>query len=145
MKRKVKRFFQKWREVFKEHKILFFVDLFFIVGVLVVAVSQFFNENYYDVFLDSVSSILLNPEGTNDAVTVKVSEMVLNGGEYTFGGYIDIGLIDTMKDLFVDFFGALLSGIIGYFYAKDESKNRIFGELMPRVKDKFHKRKGKFE
>lgn len=272
MKRKVKKFFQKWREVFKEHKVLFFVDLFFIVGVLVVAVSQFFNENYYDVFLcfitfimflippmvsrhskvylpdalqiiivififsaqilgeireyylyysfwdtalhtvngflcgvigfaivnllhnndrffislsplfmamfgfcfsvtigvfwefiefsmdvifhtdmqkdvflDSVSSILLNPEGTNDAVTVKVSEMVLNGGEYTFGGYIDIGLIDTMKDLFVDFFGALLSGIIGYFYAKDESKNRIFGELMPRVKDKFHKRKGKFE
>ena len=35
----MKGFFLKWREVFNEHKVLFFVDLFFIIGVLVVAVS----------------------------------------------------------------------------------------------------------
>ena len=54
----MKGFFLKWREVFNEHKVLFFVDLFFIIGVLVVAVSQFFNENYYDVFLCFITFIM---------------------------------------------------------------------------------------
>ena len=31
-------------------------------------------------------------------------------------GYLDIGINDTMKDLFVNFLGAIIFSIFGYFY-----------------------------
>ena len=38
------------------------------------------------------------------------------------GGYLDIGLIDTMEDLFVNFIGAVVFSIFGYFYVKKRGK-----------------------
>jgi len=42
------------------------------------------------------------------------------------GGYLDIGLFDTMEDLFVNFIGALAFSIAGYFYVKYRSKKAGF-------------------
>ena len=47
--------------------------------------------------------------------------------------YLDIGLIDTMKDLLVNFVGAFVFGIIGYAFLKRKgNRNRIlqFPSLM---------------
>ena len=41
------------------------------------------------------------------------------------GGYLDIGLLDTMEDLFVNFIGALAFSIIGYFYVRSRSGSEI--------------------
>lgn len=38
------------------------------------------------------------------------------------GGYLDVGIIDTMKDLFVNFIGAVVFSTIGYFYVKGRGK-----------------------
>ena len=40
------------------------------------------------------------------------------------GGYLDIGLIDTMKDLFVNFIGAVVFSVTGFFYARSKGAKR---------------------
>lgn len=42
------------------------------------------------------------------------------------GGYLDIGLIDTMKDLFVNLIGAIFFSIFGYFYSASHSRRYKF-------------------
>ena len=43
----------------------------------------------------SISSVIFNPEGKNVAVTIPIESVVVNGQTWNYGGYIDIGLIDT--------------------------------------------------
>ncbi len=45
--------------------------------------------------------------------------------ELGFGGYIDIGLLDTMEDLLVYFIGATVFSFVGYFYVKNRGKKSI--------------------
>ena len=46
---------------------------------------------------------------------------------------MDIGLIDTMQDLFVNFIGAAAFSILGYFYFKTKGKRATQPEsLSPR-------------
>ncbi|MDR2421027.1 MAG: hypothetical protein LBD49_02850 [Oscillospiraceae bacterium] len=40
------------------------------------------------------------------------------------GGYVDIGLYDTMKDLIVNFIGAAVFSALGYFYIKHRGEGR---------------------
>lgn len=78
-----------------------------------------------DTVLKSISSVMLNPEGRNKAVTVAIESIVVNGETWNYGGYIDIGLIDTMKDLMVNFVGAFVFSVIGYFYVKNKGSYRL--------------------
>ena len=50
------------------------------------------------------------------------------------GGYLDIGLFDTMEDLFVNFIGALVFSVIGYFALKKNS-NVFVSHFVPRLAD----------
>ena len=52
------------------------------------------------------------------------------------GGYLDIGLMDTMKDLLVNFIGAVVFSVIGYFYVKSRGKGRIAKMFIPEVMEK---------
>lgn len=54
-----------------------------------------------DTVIHEISSVMFNPDGRNSAVTKPIESIVVNGEEWN--GYIDIGLIDTMKDLLVNF------------------------------------------
>ena len=49
------------------------------------------------------------------------------------GGYLDVGILDTMKDLFVNFIGAVVFSIIGYFYVKSRGQGRFAGRFIPQV------------
>ena len=49
------------------------------------------------------------------------------------GGYLDIGLIDTMADLFVNFIGAVIFSIIGFFYVKGRGRSRFAPRFIPQV------------
>lgn len=50
------------------------------------------------------------------------------------GGYLDIGLIDTMKDLFVNFIGAFVFSILGYLYIKDRDEYQFLEKFFPVLK-----------
>ncbi|MDD6188955.1 MAG: hypothetical protein PUB32_05180 [Clostridiales bacterium] len=86
-----------------------------------------------DEIINTVSSVLFNPEGRNIATTITVDSITLNG--MTFDGYIDIGLRDTMMDMFVNFIGAVVFSIIGFFYVRKRGKSKFVEGLIPRKKN----------
>ncbi len=72
-----------------------------------------------DTVVTSISSVLLNPEPVNKAVQIAdITDTAVNGQPLGIDGYLDIGLIDTMKDLFVNFIGAVTFSVFGFFYTK---------------------------
>lgn len=50
-----------------------------------------------------------------------ITSTVVNGENLGIDGYLDIGLIDTMKDLLVNFVGAMVFDTAGWFYLKGRS------------------------
>lgn len=78
-----------------------------------------------DFIVQNINSVSLNPEGLNNVEHVQVESLIVNGEDWMEfpGGYLDIGLIDTMKDLQVNFLGAVAFSIIGYFYVKRYSNS----------------------
>lgn len=51
-------------------------------------------------------------------------------------GYLDIGIIDTMKDLFVNLLGAIVFSVLGYLYAHhDRKKYRFVRNFIPQKKE----------
>ena len=88
-----------------------------------------------DTIISCISSVMLNEAGKNHPVIIGgVTEVLVNGSELGLGGYLDIGLIDTMKDLLVNFVGALVFSIIGYYYVKHRGKGGIANRFIPRLK-----------
>ena len=49
------------------------------------------------------------------------------------GGYLDIGLFDTMEDLFVNLIGALTFALIGFFRSRRENARKIAEQFIPQV------------
>ena len=73
-----------------------------------------------DTIVHAVYSVLLDPAGGNRAAGITgITQVVVNGQDLGLGGYVDIGLIDTMKDLIVNFIGAVVFSVIGFFYVKN--------------------------
>lgn len=86
-----------------------------------------------DTVISSVTSVMLNPEGRNAAVTVPIESVVINGEPWE--GYIDVGLHDTMKDLLVNFIGAVIFSLIGMLYIMGRGKGKFAPKFIPRLKE----------
>ena len=54
-----------------------------------------------------------------------IKNVIIDGQALNINGYLDIGLIDTMEDLFVNFIGAIIFSIFGFFYTKNQDKKEI--------------------
>ncbi len=91
-----------------------------------------------DTVISSFASTLLDPTKQNIAVAVTdIRDVAVNGQSLGVGGYLDIGLIDTMEDLFVNFIGAAVFSVLGYFYVKRRSRSIVSRLVpMPRRADK---------
>lgn len=87
-----------------------------------------------DTVLSSISSVMLDPSGGQTPVAItNITEMTLNGQELGLGGYLDIGLYDTMKDMLVNLVGAVVFSVIGYFYVKSRGRNKFAKGFIPVV------------
>lgn len=88
-----------------------------------------------DFFITSINSVALNTTGANVPIHVDIESVVVNGEDWMakYGGYLDIGLLDTMKDLFVNFIGAVVFSVIGYFYVKNRGKDTFAKKFIPVV------------
>ncbi len=77
-----------------------------------------------DTVIHAIHSVTLDPTATNTVVHIdEVKSVVINGNFLLSGaGYVDIGLVDTMNDLLVNFIGAVVFSIIGFFYIKYRGK-----------------------
>ena len=93
-----------------------------------------------DTVINAIYSASLDPTRTNKVVAVKeIHDVVINGENLGLGGYLDIGLIDTMKDLLVNFVGAVVFSVAGYFYARSKGKKRAAAlNFVPSKKNEDH-------
>lgn len=88
-----------------------------------------------DTIIHTINSVMLDPDGHNVPYQIdNITSVVVNGQELGLSGYLDIGLIDTMIDLIVNFIGALVFSIIGYFFFKHQGKSKFASRFIPRVK-----------
>ena len=87
-----------------------------------------------DTVVSSITSVMLDPTNSNIPVTIDgITSVTINGQELGFGGYLDIGLYDTMEDLFVNFIGAVVFSTIGYFYIKQRGKGTLAKAFIPTI------------
>ena len=94
-----------------------------------------------DTVVNTISTVMLDPNhGTTAVIVGDITDVILVAGGQEIplglGGYLDIGLLDTMKDLFVNFIGAVVFSIIGYFYVKGRGSGRFAQRFIPQVLDK---------
>ncbi|MBR5224047.1 MAG: hypothetical protein IKV90_00080 [Clostridia bacterium] len=93
-----------------------------------------------DAVVRAVHSVMLDPANSNKVVSVRdISQVIAvhSDGSQTVipvAGYLDIGLNDTMKDLIVNFIGAVVFSVIGFFYVKEKGKGRFAARFIPRVR-----------
>lgn len=114
---------------------------------MTVGVLWEFAECFADLFLgmdaqkdwvvNSFQTVKLDETNTNIAVPVTgVTDVILvleNGSQQALGlgGYLDIGIIDTMKDLAVNFVGAVVFSAIGFFQAKKKQREGLASLFVP--------------
>jgi len=95
----------------------------------------FMMDHQRDTIIHSFSSRLLDPQvfGASKTLT-NIKNVVVDGKPLALDGYLDIGLYDTMKDLFVNLIGASVFSVFGYFYARYHF-NQSIENFIPRRKD----------
>ncbi len=100
-----------------------------------------------DRIISSISSVRINETGKNIPIKINnIEKEVMSyyeNGELKerviVGGHLDIGLKDTMKDLFVNFIGAVVFSIIGLLYIKNRDEYRFAENFIPTMKIKEEK------
>lgn len=94
-----------------------------------------------DTLITNISSVYLNPDNENKPVVVDnigKTEIFDKDGKLLYvidGGYLDIGLNDTMKDLFVNFIGALVFSFFAYIGFKNNKRSSVVKNFVP-IKEK---------
>lgn len=89
-----------------------------------------------DTVVQSITSVMLDPTNSNTPITIDgVHSVAVNGNDLGFDGYLDIGLYDTMEDLFVNFIGAVTFSVIGYFYIKHRGKGKLARAFIPTLSE----------
>lgn len=94
-----------------------------------------------DTVVNAIHSVMLDPTRTNTVVHIRdIADTIIVHSDGTqealnLGGYLDVGIIDTMKDLFVNFIGAVVFSFIGYFYVKYQGKGKgtVARQFIPQV------------
>lgn len=107
--------------------------------------DQFFlTDMQKDWLMKDVSSVLLNPSGLNDPIVIRdVTKTVITGTidgveqDWVINGaYLDVGIVDTMKDMIVNCVGAVVFSIFGFFYISNRGKGRVVSSFIPKLKTK---------
>lgn len=92
-----------------------------------------------DTVLHTISTVNLDPDhGTRAVIIQGIRDVILVLEDGTqrplgLGGYLDVGIVDTMQDLFVNFIGAVVFSAIGFFYVKNRGKSAIAPQFIPKV------------
>lgn len=89
-----------------------------------------------DTIIHTLTTVLLDPTGGNTPVSINgVTDVMINGESLGLGGYVDIGIIDTMWDLIVNFIGATVFSIFGYIYVKRKGDGPVVDKFMLKKKE----------
>lgn len=92
-----------------------------------------------DTVVHALHTVTLDETLTNTIIHIgDIQDVILvrsDGSQISLGigGYLDIGIIDTMKDLLVNLIGAVTFSIIGYIAAKKKGESKIAVKFIPQV------------
>jgi len=92
-----------------------------------------------DTVVSTINSVNLGPANQNKVRSITdIAEVTIVHSDGSTedlgqGGYLDVGIIDTMKDLFVNAIGAVVFSVIGYFYVKARGNGKFAAEFIPQV------------
>ncbi len=90
-----------------------------------------------DTIIYGFQSVTLDETAQNIPIAVQdivqTTIQLADGTTQVINGYLDIGLTDTIKDLFVNFIGAVVFSVIGWIYVQKRGKNRIAAAFIPVV------------
>ena len=119
--------------------------------VILSVVRQFFLGNYHNMFLGILTLILFMvpqfldrklsvtiPPGLETVILIFIFSAEILGEINAF--YVKIPIWDTilhtMKDLIVNFIGAVVFSIIGILYMRTRGKGKLAASLIPQVRSK---------
>ena len=90
-----------------------------------------------DTIVHKISSVTLNKDESNiptivDNIT-EVDIYTANGQKITMDGYLDIGIIDTMKDFIMDSIGAIVFCFIAWFCIKKNEEGKFVKLFIPTI------------
>ena len=119
--------------------------------VILSVVRQFFLGNYHNMFLGILTLILFMvpqfldrklsvtiPPGLETVILIFIFSAEILGEINAF--YVKIPIWDTilhtMKDLIVNFIGAVVFSIIGILYLRTRGKGKLAASLIPQVRSK---------
>ena len=88
-----------------------------------------------DFIVGSFGSVRLDPQNMGTPILVKdITDTVIHtasGQDFVVnGGYLDIGILDTMKDLLVNLIGAVVFSVIGYGTLKFSKSSKVTDSLV---------------
>lgn len=95
-----------------------------------------------DTIVRNISSVKINSTNENIPVIIKNIDktIILANNNKTIkiieGGYLDLGIIDTMKDLFANTIGAIIFAISMYEYLNNNKKYKYIEKFIPKIKGK---------
>lgn len=90
-----------------------------------------------DTVIQKISSVALNPDGENKAVVVDdIGKTIIYDTDGDVlqvidNGYLDIGLNDTIEDLFVNFIGAIVFSCFAFLDLKHNRSNSFINRFVP--------------
>ena len=88
-----------------------------------------------DMIVENINSVELDETRTNTVIKYdNIDKTILYDKDgnviVEINGYLDVGINDTMKDLIVNFIGALIFSIIGYLYVIDRNKYKFVDNFL---------------
>lgn len=96
-----------------------------------------------DVIVDTISTVKLDPDGKNKAVIINdIEKTIIQSKDkdgclketVIEGGYLDLGIDDTMQDLIVNFIGAVVCSILGLLYIANRDKYKFAENFIPKMR-----------
>ena len=107
----------------------------------------FMKDMQKDTIVSAITSVTLDPTRRNIPITISgITDVAVNGESLGLGGYLDIGLYDTMGDLIVNLIGALVFSVIGFFHQKSQRRSKVAEMFVPTVqKEEEHGRERETE
>lgn len=95
----------------------------------------FMMDTQKDTIIQAIHSVSIDPSGIMVHIG-NIDSVVVNGELLPINGYLDIGLIDTMQDLIVNFIGAFIFSTIGFLFLKFDGDGHIVNKFLPIKKEK---------
>ncbi len=112
-------------EFFMDQIFLLDMQKDFVVNTISSAMLSQADSAAPDMIQDIVDTVIITADGTQYHLS-----------DFGIHGYLDIGIIDTMKDLIVNFIGAFVFSIIGFFYVKSRGRGSFARRFIPTLREK---------